>query len=126
VSAADLVAILRALSVIPIGWLIVVGSREVALVVFVVAALSDAADGWLARRAATLRPRGEFIDPMADKILVLGALIILSLVGRGWPVTVVTIGLLAREGLVAVLRVRALTQGIRLPADRVAKVKTTV
>ena len=57
-SAADLVAILRALSVIPIGWLIVVGSREVALVVFVVAALSDAADGWLARRAATLRGRG--------------------------------------------------------------------
>ena len=47
-------------------------------------------------------------------------------VGRGWPVTVVTIGLLAREGLVAVLRARALAHGIRLPADRVAKVKTVM
>ena len=125
-TAADLVAILRALSVIPIAWLIVVGSREAALVIFVLAALSDAADGWLARRAGNLSPRGEFIDPIADKILVLGTLITLSVVGSGWPVTVVTIGLLLREGLVAILRARALTQGIRLPADRVGKLKTVV
>ena len=123
-SAADIVALLRALAVIPIAWLVLAGDDAVALAVFVVAALSDALDGWLARRAGGLAPRGAFIDPLADKILVVGVLLALTLAGRGWPVTVVTILVALREGVVTILRARALGRGVTVGADRIAKLKT--
>jgi CDP-diacylglycerol---glycerol-3-phosphate 3-phosphatidyltransferase len=125
VSAADLVAVLRALAVVPIAWAILAGADAVALAVFVVAALSDALDGWLARRSG-VTARGAFLDPLADKILVVGALLALALAARGWPVTVVTILVALREGAVTLLRARALGRGIALPADRVAKAKTVL
>ena len=49
-SAADLVAVLRALAVVPVAWAIQSGADDLAVAIFVVAALSDALDGWLARR----------------------------------------------------------------------------
>ena len=124
-SAADLVAVLRALAVVPIAWAILAGADAVALALFVVAALSDALDGWLARRTGATA-RGAFLDPLADKILVVGALLALTLASRGWPVTVVTILVALREGAVALLRARALGRGIALPADRLAKAKTVL
>jgi len=124
VSAADIVATLRALAVIPVAWAIVAGRSELALGVFVLAALSDALDGWLARRTGTLGPRGELLDPLADKVLVIGTLVALVSVGSGWPVTVVTVLVALREGLVAYLRARAFARGTALPADRIAKLKT--
>jgi len=78
----------------------------------------------LARRSGGASARGALIDPLADKILVLGTLLALTVTGSGWPVTVVTVLTALREGAVAVLRVRALGQGVALPADRMAKVKT--
>lgn len=124
-SAADLVAVLRALAVVPIAWAILAGADAVALALFVVAALSDALDGWLARRSGSTA-RGAFLDPLADKILVVGTLLALTLASRGWPVTVVTILVALREGAVALLRARALGRGIALPADRLAKAKTVL
>jgi CDP-diacylglycerol--glycerol-3-phosphate 3-phosphatidyltransferase len=126
VSAADIVAILRALATIPIAWAILSGLRELALGIFLVAALTDAVDGWLARRSGSLGPRGDFLDPIADKVLVVGTLLALTAVGTGWPVTVVTILVALREGLVTILRRRALSSGIALPADVIAKAKTVL
>src|SRR6185503_8582950 len=103
----DLIAILRAVAVIPIAWAIATDQRLIALGLFALAALSDALDGWLARRSGSVGPRGALIDPLADKILVLGTLVALSAVGTGWPVTVVTVLTALREGVVAVFRVRA-------------------
>jgi CDP-diacylglycerol--glycerol-3-phosphate 3-phosphatidyltransferase len=123
-SAADLVAVLRAVAVIPIAWAIAADQRLIALGVFVLAALSDALDGWLARRSGNIGPRGALIDPLSDKILVLGTLGALSAVGTGWPVTVVTALTAIREGVVAVFRVRAFARGAALPAERIAKLKT--
>jgi phosphatidylglycerophosphate synthase len=124
VSAADLVAIARALATVPIVWAILTDARPVALVVFVLAALSDALDGPLARRAGSLGPRGAFLDPIADKILVVGTLIALALAGAGWPVTVLAVLVGLREGIVAVARWRTLAGGVTLPADQLAKAKT--
>lgn len=123
-SAADLVAVLRAVAVVPIAWAIAADQRFLALGLFVLAALSDAFDGWLARRNGTTGPRGALVDPLADKILVVGTLGALSAVGTGWPVTVVTALSALREGVVAVVRVRAFVRGVALPADRIAKLKT--
>jgi len=124
VSAADLVGVLRALATIPIVWAIAVDARALALVLFVPAALSDALDGWLARRAAGLAPHGALLDPLADKVLVVGTLAALAAVGSGWPVTLLAIFVTAREALVAILRAREFARGHLAPADGVAKAKT--
>ena len=55
---------------------------------------------------------------------MIGTLVALVSVGSGWPVTVVTVLVALREGLVAYLRARAFARGTALPADRIAKLKT--
>src|SRR6266550_3106767 len=62
--------------------------------------------GWLARRSGSATPRGAFIDPLADKVLVVGTLVALAAVGNGWPVTVVAVFVGVRECAVAVARTR--------------------
>jgi CDP-diacylglycerol--glycerol-3-phosphate 3-phosphatidyltransferase len=124
VSAADLVTIVRALAVVPIVWAIAADQKIIALGLFVLAAASDALDGALARRSGALGVRGALLDPLADKVLVVGTLGVLTAVGTGWPVTVVTALTALREGIVVLLRVRAFARGVAFPADRMAKVKT--
>jgi CDP-diacylglycerol--glycerol-3-phosphate 3-phosphatidyltransferase/cardiolipin synthase len=124
VSAADLIAVLRAVAVVPIVWAIAADQRLVALGLFALAALSDALDGWVARRSGNVGPRGALVDPLADKVLVLGTLGALTAIGTGWPVTVVTVLTALREGVVAMFRVRAFARGVALPAERIAKLKT--
>lgn len=86
-------------------------------------ALSDAADGHLARWHGTTRS-GAFLDPLADKFLVLGALF--ALAGIGYfsyvPVAVIT----AREVVMSLYRVRAGRHGVSVPARSLAKLKTLV
>lgn len=123
-NAADLIAIARALAVVPIAWAILTGQNLIAIALFVLAAASDAVDGMLARRSGELRPRGALLDPLADKVLVVGTLLALTVVGTGWPVTLVTALTALREAVVALLRVRAFSRGVTLSADRLAKAKT--
>lgn len=123
-SWADRIAIVRAIAAVPIMWAIVADQKVVALVLFALAAASDALDGAIARRSRDAGPRGALLDPLADKILVVGTLVALTAVGTGWPVTVVTALTALREGIVALLRVRAFGLGIALSADRLAKLKT--
>lgn len=123
-SLADGLALLRALAVIPVAWAVAADLRLAALAIFVLAASSDAVDGWIARRSGGGGPRGAFLDPMADKVLVVGTLIALAAAGRGWPVTVVAVLATLREGIAAAARTRAFRRGWTLPADRIAKLKT--
>lgn len=123
-SAADLVAVLRAVAVVPIVWAIAAEQHTIALGLFLLAAASDALDGALARRSGDVGPRGALLDPLADKVLVVGTLAALTAVGTGWPVTVVTALTALREALVALIRLRAFARGLALPADRLAKAKT--
>ena len=123
-TAANALTLLRAVAVVPIVWAIAADQRFLALGLFVLAAASDALDGVLARRAGRSSPQGALLDPLADKVLVLGTLGALTAVGTGWPVTVVTAATALREGVVALLRVRAFGRGVALPAERLAKAKT--
>ena len=78
-----------------------------AAVVFAAAAITDWLDGWLARVSNKVTMLGKFLDPLADKIIVLSALVILVRLGRV-PVWVVVV-ILARELLISGLRTIAMS-----------------
>jgi CDP-diacylglycerol--glycerol-3-phosphate 3-phosphatidyltransferase len=84
-------------------------------------ALSDGIDGWLARKQGTTRS-GAFLDPLADKVVVLGALFALVAKGIVWWLPVAVIAL--REVAMSVYRSVAGRHGISIPARNSAKVKT--
>lgn len=83
--------------------------------------ISDAFDGWVARRHGTTRS-GAFLDPLADKVLVLGAMFMLVGNGVFWVVPVVIIA--TREFVVSMYRTVIGSRGLSLPASRMAKRKT--
>ncbi len=84
-------------------------------------ALSDGVDGWLARKQGTTRS-GAFLDPLADKFVVLGALFALAAKGIvGWlPVILIAV----REVAMSVYRSVVGRRGVSIPARTTAKVKT--
>lgn len=94
----------------------------IALVSFVIAAISDFVDGWLARKLGLVTPMGKLLDPLADKILVGAAFVYLS--AEGFCPVWVTVMILAREFLVTGLRQIAMEAGQVLAADNLGKWKT--
>ncbi len=99
------------------------GASYWALAAWIVLAGSDGVDGHLARKHGTTRS-GAFLDPLADKVLVLGAAWALVAAEAFWwlPVAVIT----ARELGISVVRSHYARQGIAVPARYAAKVKTVV
>jgi CDP-diacylglycerol--glycerol-3-phosphate 3-phosphatidyltransferase len=91
----------------------------------VVAAVTDFFDGWLARRWRAVSLVGAILDPIADKILVCGA--ILGLLAVGAPGVLIPGALiLFREFAVSALREVLAPRGIKLPVTFLAKTKTTL
>ncbi len=86
-------------------------------------AFSDGVDGRLARRHGTTRS-GAFLDPLADKVLVLGAMLALVVAGRVWWVPVALIAV--REVAISVYRAQLGRQGLAVPAGPLGKAKTVV
>ena len=93
------------------------------LVLFVVAAVSDWLDGYLARKMGLVTPLGKLMDPLADKILVSAAFVFFTEQGL-CPVWVTAL-IIGREFLVTGLRQIAIEAGHVLAADRLGKWKTT-
>lgn len=94
-----------------------------ALVFWAALAFSDMADGWLARRRGP-SASGAFLDPLADKFVVLGALMAIASLGK---VTWAPVALLAgREVFITTYRVAVAKHGVSVPARPVAKAKTLV
>lgn len=93
-----------------------------ALVVFLVASLSDSVDGYLARRHGTITRLGQFVDPLADKILV-GAALVALVADEGFPLWAALV-IALREVAVQVLRIRRTSGGRSMPASPFAKAKT--
>lgn len=96
-------------------------------VLYVIAAITDFFDGWLARKLNQITPLGTFLDPICDKVFV-GALLVL-LVGFGrleglWMIPVILI--LSREFLVSGLREYLGPHDVKLPVTNLAKWKTTL
>ena len=98
------------------------GSRYVALGVFVVASLTDTLDGYIARHYNQITNFGKFMDPLADKVLVMAAMCWFVEEGRmpGWVLAVV----LLREFAVSGMRLVAVEQGRVIAAGWSGKVKT--
>jgi len=97
--------------------------RWIAWVVFVVAAATDALDGYLARRWEVVSSFGKLADPLADKALVLGALVVLALQSETpwWPVIVIAV----REAGVTIGRL-AVARDVVIAASTGGKLKTAL
>ncbi|HEY7633638.1 MAG TPA: CDP-diacylglycerol--glycerol-3-phosphate 3-phosphatidyltransferase [Thermoleophilaceae bacterium] len=96
----------------------------VAAVVFAVAAFTDGLDGYIARSRKSITTFGKVMDPIADKLLIVAALI--SLVSLDKLAAWVAMVIIAREFAVSALRVAAGQQGVVIPASMLGKVKTVV
>ncbi|MBI5533696.1 MAG: CDP-diacylglycerol--glycerol-3-phosphate 3-phosphatidyltransferase [Deltaproteobacteria bacterium] len=95
-----------------------------AAVTFTVAAITDFLDGYLARRQNLVSVLGKFLDPLADKLIVMASLVWLVTMGRiaAW----VVILLLAREITITALRAVASNEGLVIAAGRGGKSKTAL
>jgi len=95
----------RALLVIPLIGLIALGDVSAALIVFAIAAATDALDGPLARRRGGTTALGAALDPLADKVLVVGTLLALALreIAPAWAVLLI----LGRELVAVEVRARS-------------------
>lgn len=100
------------------------GAAWTALLVFVIAALTDLADGYIARKYSLVTTFGQIMDPLADKALILTAFFIFACEGI---VPLWMVGLVAgREILVTLVRFQALITGKVLPAESAGKIKAVV
>lgn len=109
------------------------GYRFVAVGIFAVASLTDFLDGYLARKWNQVTTLGKFLDPIADKLLVACALIVVSIepINTSSPATVFQILvaifsmiIICRELLVSCFRIVAASKSITLAADKLGKIKT--
>jgi CDP-diacylglycerol--glycerol-3-phosphate 3-phosphatidyltransferase len=90
--------------------------------IFGIAAVTDFVDGWLARKWGVVTVLGKFLDPLADKLIVMAALIMLIPLDRvpAWAVFMI----LAREMIITALRSIASAEGIVIDASELGKYKT--
>jgi CDP-diacylglycerol--glycerol-3-phosphate 3-phosphatidyltransferase len=95
-----------------------------AAMVYAVTAITDFLDGWLARKRGLISVLGKFLDPLADKLLVMAVLIFMVYLGRvpAWIVIVI----LARELSITSLRVIAMSEGVVIAAGQGGKDKTAL
>ncbi len=97
------------------------GHEIVALAIYVFAALTDAVDGWIARRKGEVTVLGQLLDPTADKLLIASAVI--CLVELGLVPSSAAIIIIGREIAVTGFRAMASTKGINIPASIFGKAK---
>jgi CDP-diacylglycerol--glycerol-3-phosphate 3-phosphatidyltransferase len=98
---------------------------QAAFVGFVVAAVTDFFDGWLARRWRVTSVLGAILDPIADKVLVCAALLGLAALSPGTSVIAAGALILMREFAVSALRETLAARALKLPVTLLAKWKTT-
>ncbi len=91
---------------------------------FVLAALTDAVDGYLARRTGTISAVGRWLDPIADKILIAGAYLAFLSLGTPQVKVWMVAAIIGRELLVSALRHRAGRRGVIIHSSKLGKWKT--
>ena len=98
--------------------------RLITTLFFLLVAVTDTLDGYLARRRKMVTTLGKFLDPLADKLLIVAALIAL-IPARGIPAWMVIV-IIGREISVTGLRGIAVSQGVVISATRLGKYKTVL
>ena len=93
-----------------------------ALIIYLIACISDKADGIIARKRNLVTDFGKLMDPLADKSIVLAAFLIL--INLGWHTDIVIMIMMAREFLVAGMRMAAVNEGEVTAANGFGKAKT--
>ena len=106
-----------------IGAFLIEGISDwITLVIFASAAITDALDGYIARKKNIVTDFGKLMDPLADKIMVMSAFVCFTAAGILHPI--ITIVILAREFLITGLRSIATSKGKVIAADIWGKAKT--
>jgi len=123
-NTATFFTVLRVLAIpvfITIYYSNIPGSNLIAAIIFTLACITDWLDGYLARKHSQITPLGELLDPVADKLLIMAALLPLVALGKvdSWLVGI----LLGREFLVTAMRAVALRQGLVVAASPIGKTK---
>jgi CDP-diacylglycerol--glycerol-3-phosphate 3-phosphatidyltransferase len=92
--------------------------------VYTAATVTDALDGYLARKRGLVSVLGKFLDPLADKLLVMATLVLMVEMGRvpSWAVIII----LARELAISMLRTIAISEGVVIAAGEGGKAKTAL
>lgn len=128
-NVANIITVARILLAPVFVWLLIADDHQngllrwIAAGLFLIAILTDAVDGFLARDRNLVTDQGKLLDPIADKVLIGGALVGLSILGElPWWVTIV---ILVREVGITVWRLVALRDRV-IPAGILGKVKTWV
>ena len=121
-TTANKITIMRILLIPVLMLLLYFGHIYWALAAYIIACASDFADGYIARHYDQITDFGKFMDPLADKMLVLATMCYLVDVGLmpGWVVAIV----LLREFGVSGLRLLAIEQGVVIAAAWSGKIKT--
>ncbi|HPM34255.1 MAG TPA: CDP-diacylglycerol--glycerol-3-phosphate 3-phosphatidyltransferase [Spirochaetota bacterium] len=94
-----------------------------ALIVFSVASLTDFFDGWSARKLKQESELGKFLDPLADKVLVISTLVAFLLIDYLIPLWMIIV-IIGRDVLVTVMRYIAVKKGMSIRTSRFGKIKT--
>ena len=103
-------------------------ARPIAGVLFGLAAVTDMIDGWVARRFGQMSRFGEFLDPVADKLMVAIVLVMLAQAQSSWFEDVIAMIIIGREITISALREWMATIGERanVKVDITGKIKTTL
>ncbi len=130
INLPNMLTFLRVLMIPVVLWLMHDGTPESnfwAAIVYILTAVTDALDGWLARRMNLISVLGKFLDPLADKLLVMATLVFMAYLGRLplWGVVAVIV-MVGRELSVTALRTIAMSEGVVMAAGRGGKDKTAL
>ena len=103
------------------------GEQEIAAsVLFVLASITDGLDGYLARKRNQITTMGMLLDPLADKIMVTGALIALVAYNPQVVKVWIAVAIIGREFLISGLRSIASSEGFTIQASDLGKLKTVI
>jgi CDP-diacylglycerol---glycerol-3-phosphate 3-phosphatidyltransferase len=130
INLPNLLTMLRVVMIPLVLWLLADGTRRAsfwAAMVYIGCAITDALDGWLARRQGLVSVLGKFLDPLADKLLVMAVLVFMVWMGRfTWIGTGAVILIVARELSITALRSISMSEGVVIAAGQGGKEKTAL
>lgn len=130
INLPNLLTMLRIVMIPVVLWLMLDGTPKAnfwAAIFYILSAVTDALDGWLARRMNLISVLGKFLDPLADKLLVMATLVFMAYLGRlpllGVVAVIIMVG---RELSITALRTIAMSEGVVMAAGQGGKDKTAL